>query len=134
MTRDRIDVHQHIVPSPYAAWLRAQGIDAAGGRELPDWSVEGALALMDARDIATAILSLSTPGVHLDPSKPRDPVARAQARAMNEIAARVAADHPSRFGFFATLTLPDVDGALAEATYALDALHAAGVVLLANTH
>jgi predicted TIM-barrel fold metal-dependent hydrolase len=134
MRHDRIDVHQHIIPAPYASWLRAQGIDAAGGRALPGWSVESALALMDARDIATAVLSLSTPGVHLDPSKPADPVARTQARAMNEIAARVAADHPSRFGFFATLTLPDVDGALAEATYALDTLHAAGVVLLANTH
>ena len=134
MRRDRIDVHQHLIPPPYAAWLRAQGIHAAGGRELPDWSAESALALMDAHDIATAVLSLSTPGVHLDPSKPRDPVARAQARAANELAARVAADHPGRFGFFATLTLPDLDGALAEATYALDTLGAAGVILLANTH
>ena len=41
---------------------------------------------------------------------------------------------PARFGFFATLTLPDVDGALAEAAHAFDALGAAGVILLANTH
>jgi hypothetical protein len=41
---------------------------------------------------------------------------------------------PDRFGFVATLTLPDVDGAIAEATYALDVLGASGVVLLANTH
>ncbi len=53
---------------------------------------------------------------------------------MNEFAARVAADHPRRFGFFATLPMPDVDGALDEAAYALDTLHAAGVILLANTH
>jgi predicted TIM-barrel fold metal-dependent hydrolase len=72
--------------------------------------------------------------VHLYPGVRRDPVARAQARDVNELAARVAHDHPDRFGFFATLTLPDVEGALAELAYAYDVLGAAGVVLLANTH
>jgi len=46
----------------------------------------------------------------------------------------VAADHPGRFGFFATLTQPDVDGALEEARHALDVLGASGVILLTNTH
>jgi len=40
--------------------------------------------------------------------------------------------HPARFGFFATLTLPDIDGAIAEAAYALDELGADGIVLLTN--
>jgi len=39
---------------------------------------------------------------------------------------------PHRFGFFATLPLPDVDDALAEVEYALDTLHADGIVLLSN--
>jgi len=130
----RIDVHQHIVPPAYAAWLQSKGIQEAGGRALPAWSAEEALALMDAHDIATAVVSVSTPGVHLDPTKPRDPVARSKAREVNEFAARVAGDHPDRFGFFATLTLPDVDGALDELAYALDTLHAPGVILLASTH
>ncbi|MDR3530902.1 MAG: amidohydrolase family protein [Rhodopila sp.] len=55
------------------------------------------------------------------------------AREVNEYAAKVVADHPGRFGFYATLTLPDVDGALAEAAYALDTLHADGVVLHAHS-
>jgi hypothetical protein len=42
-------------------------------------------------------------------------------------------DKPKQFGLFATLTLPDVDGALAEAEYAFDQLHADGVILLANS-
>lgn len=134
MTRGRIDVHQHIVPPEWASWLRSKGITDGGGRALPEWSGDAALGLMDAHEIATAVLSVSTPGVHLDRSRRVDPIARGKARDVNEFAASVAGDHPGRFGFFATLTLPDVDGALAEATYALDTLGASGVVLLANTH
>jgi predicted TIM-barrel fold metal-dependent hydrolase len=134
MAQRRIDVHHHAVPAPYAAWLRSKGIEAAGGRALPAWAPEESLRLMDERDIATAILSVSAPGVQLDPSRQGDAEARAMARRTNELLARVAQDHPTRFGFFATLTLPDVDGALEEASYAFDALGASGVILLANTH
>lgn len=132
--RRRIDVHHHIVPPAYAGWLRSKGLHDAGGRELPAWSVEEALRVMDEHDIATAVVSLSAPGVHLEAGRRSDPVARAKAREVNELAGRMAADHPDRFGFFATLPLPDVDGALEEASYAFDTLGAAGVILLANTH
>jgi len=131
--RRRIDVHQHVLPPRYTSWLRSQGIHDAGGRELPAWSAEDALRVMDDHDIERAILSVSAPGVHPDPSKRDDAGARAMAREVNEFGARVVRDHPGRFGFFATLTLPDVDGALAEAEYALDTLGASGVILLANS-
>src|SRR5262245_55043636 len=133
-TQRRIDVHQGLGRRVYGEWLRARGIRDAGGRALPEWSVDGALRTMDEHDIASAVLSLSAPGVHLDASKRPDPVARAKAREVNELAARIAHDHPDRFRFFATLTLPDVDGAVREAEYALDTLGASGVILLANTH
>lgn len=55
------------------------------------------------------------------------------ARRVNEFSAQIVRDHPDRLGFFATLTLPDVDGALAEVEYAFDELGATGVILLANT-
>lgn len=83
---------------------------------------------MDRNDIETAILSVSTPGVWFGDS----PEARYWARLVNEAAATVADDDAEHFGFFATLTLPDVEGAIAEAEYALDQLNADGVVLLAN--
>jgi predicted TIM-barrel fold metal-dependent hydrolase len=134
MVRRRIDVHQHILPPEYAAWLRGNGIHEAGGRELPDWSAEGALAVMDQHESASAILSVSTPGVRLDPSGRRVDEARSMARRVNEFAAQVVRDRPGRFGFFATLMLPDVEGSLAELAYAFDALGADGVILLANTH
>ena len=131
--RRRIDVHHHILPPRYSSWLRAQGVSDAGGRELPAWSVEETLRLMDEREIAKAIVSVSAPGVHPDPKKRDDATARAMAREVNEFAARLAQDQPERFGFFAMLTLPDVAGALREQEHAFDALGAAGVVLLASS-
>lgn len=126
-TPHRIDTHQHIIPPAYAEWFARQGI-TAGGLPLPAWSADAALDLMDSADIACALLSVSTPGVHTGD----DLAARALAREVNDFAASVVTRHPGRFGFFATLTLPDVDGALAEAAYALDHLNADGVVLLTN--
>ena len=134
MARGRIDVHHHILPPAYAEWLASNGLRDAGGRELPAWSVEETLALMDAHEIATAVVSVSTPGVQLRPTAGPDPGARSRAREVNEFAARLAGDHRGHFRFFATLTLPDVDGALDELAYAFDTLGAAGVILLANVH
>ena len=69
MEHQRIDVHQHVVPPAYAEWLRSKGVRDAGGRELPQWSLEDTLRLMDGHEIATAVLSVSTPGVHPDSCK-----------------------------------------------------------------
>jgi predicted TIM-barrel fold metal-dependent hydrolase len=123
----RIDTHQHIVPPAYATWLDRKGI-AAGGLPIPHWNADAAVALMDRHGIETGILSVSTPGVHLGD----DAEARAMARRVNDYTAEVVAKHPGRFGLFATLTLPDVEGAIAEAAYAFDVLRADGVVLLAS--
>lgn len=126
-TPPRIDTHMHIVPPRYADWLHELGVNA-GGREIPEWTVSSALDLMGALGATGAVMSVSTPGVHLGD----DAKARAMARDVNEFAARHVHDHPRQLGFFATLTLPDVEGAIAEAGYALDTLQADGVVLLAN--
>jgi len=123
----RIDTHSHVVPPEYAEWLRGKGL-LAGGLPIPSWDADSTLLLMDRHDIATAVLSVSTPGVHLGD----DAEARAMARDVNDYAAQVVRDHPGRFGFFATLPLPDVDGALAELDRAFDTLGADGIVLLAN--
>jgi 6-methylsalicylate decarboxylase len=126
----RIDVHQHLIPPAYREALSAAGITQAGGRALPGWSPGDALALMDEAGIAAAVLSVSTPGTaFLD-----DPGAAAKlARSVNEYGAALAEQHPARLGHFATLPMPDIAAATAEATRALDILHADGVVLLANS-
>ncbi|KUN06023.1 amidohydrolase [Streptomyces yokosukanensis] len=123
----RVDVHQHLIPPAYREVMDRHGA-TAGGWPTPAWDARSAIAMMDRRSIATGVLSISSPGTHFGD----DTEARAVARGANEYAAELAKDRPDRFGFFAALPLPDVDGALAEAAYALDELRADGVVLMSN--
>jgi hypothetical protein len=105
----RIDTHAHLVPDFYRGWLLEKGVDA-GGLPIPIWSVQSTLEFMEANEIETSILSVATPGV--EPGELNE--ARQMARRLNEFAAMVVSENPHRFGFFATLMLPDVDGSLAK--------------------
>ena len=124
----RVDVHHHVIPTPYASELRRLEVREVAGRELPEWSPELSLGVMDRHGIEMALLSVSAPGVHFGD----DAEASALARRCNESSAEIVGANPARFGFFASVPLPDVDGALEAATYALDALGADGVVLLSS--
>jgi 6-methylsalicylate decarboxylase len=125
----RIDTHQHLIPPDYRKALEQAGISEAGGRALPDWSPESALQTMSELNIATAILSVSTPGTTF---LPKSTDAAALARDLNDYTAELVAAQPDRFGFFATVPMPHLDASVTEATRALDELDADGVVLLAN--
>ncbi|WP_279626889.1 amidohydrolase family protein [Burkholderia lata] len=124
---NRIDVHQHVVPPFWADKLATHGGDPSG-TVIPDWSPQSAIEMMDQQGIATGILSLTAPSVVGWQQLER----RTMAHRVNEYTAELVEKHPTRFGNFATLPLPDVDGALLELEYALDVLHADGVILLAN--
>jgi predicted TIM-barrel fold metal-dependent hydrolase len=126
----RIDTHHHAIPSFYRDLLRKAEIDAAGGRGLPEWSPEASLQTMGELDVATAILSVSTPGTTFLPSL-TDAVSL--ARDVNDYLADLVAAQPDRFGFFATVPMPHVDESVAEVVRSLDELGADGVVLLANS-
>jgi aminocarboxymuconate-semialdehyde decarboxylase len=123
----RIDVHQHVVPPFYAKALPTHGGDPSG-TITPQWSPESAIDFMDSQEIATGILSLTAPSVVRWEKSER----REMARRVNEYTADLVAKRPDRFGNFATLPVPDVDGALRELEHALDTLRADGVILLAN--
>ncbi len=95
---------------------------------MPAWNPVQSENLMDKVGIGTAILSISSPGVHFGD----DSAARDISRQCNEYCAEVITVDPSRFGAFAVLPLPDVNGSLKEAEYALDTLKLDGVVMLAS--
>ena len=120
----RIDVHQHVLPSFWVEGLRERG----SPHRPPPWSPEAALAFMDTRGVATSVLSLTAPGLSAWAEADR----RDAARRVNDYTAELGVRWPGRFGSFATLPLPDIEGALEETAYALDTLKADGVALLSN--
>jgi 6-methylsalicylate decarboxylase len=124
-----VDLHAHfLLPEYVAAAERAGHLRPDGMPGWPEWSVRKHLEEMDAAGIEKAVLSVPSPGVHFGD----DFRAQVLARRVNEAAAEIGRDHPGRFGFFASLPLPDVEGALAEVDYAYDVLHADGVVVMSN--
>lgn len=125
----RIDTHHHAIPADYHAALRKVGIDAAGGRAVPEWSPEASLENMDALGVRTAILSVSAPATTF---LPESADAAALARDLNDELSALVSAQPDRFGYFASVPMPHVDASVAESVRALDTLQADGVVLLAN--
>jgi 6-methylsalicylate decarboxylase len=131
-TSGRIDVHHHIVPKEYVKALSKLGVTKGLGVRLPKWDVNKSLDVMTRHGISTAVLSISAPGVYFKDNDRRSAIAKNLSRQMNEICAGLIADHPGRFGAFATLPMPDVDAALNELAYSLDELKLNGVILLTN--
>ncbi len=123
-----IDVHQHFIPDLYRRALKEANVDPFAIPPWAKWSPQMALDFMDQRLIKKGIVSITDPGVNFGDNI----AARKLAREVNEIAADLAQQHPQRFGGFASLPLPDVDGALEEITYSLDVLKLDGVVLLSS--
>lgn len=128
----RIDVHQHFVSPSLHAFLSAKNTPSApvpGIAAWRDYSPARAVEELDRVGIETAMLSITAPGVWFGDADE----ARGLAREANEFAAaRMVGDHTGRFGLFAVLPLPDVDGALREIEYALDTLKADGFGLLTS--
>ncbi|MGZ3288423.1 MAG: amidohydrolase family protein, partial [Xanthobacteraceae bacterium] len=110
----RIDVHHHIVPPRYVSDMGLKWVNRHNA-PLPlhgplEWTPERSLAEMDRNGVATAITSLSDPGVWTgDVAR-----SRSVARYCNDYAAQLARDYPGRFGVFASLALPDIEGSLRE--------------------
>ena len=126
----RIDVHAHFLPDVYAQALARAGLTSLdGGFPIPAWSAAAALELMDRQGIATAMVSLSSPSAHFLPIAERP----ALVREINDAGAELMRRHPGRFGYFATLPMPDISASLAEMRRVFDGLGVDGVVLQTNT-
>jgi predicted TIM-barrel fold metal-dependent hydrolase len=120
----RIDVHHHYVPQFQIEAMAA----TRSGSSLRPWTPEISLKDMDASGVSTAIVSVVQPGVWFGDVEQ----AKKLARQCNEYAAKMVRDYPGRFGFWAILPLPDVEGSLKEIEYALDVLKADGIGLLTS--
>jgi 6-methylsalicylate decarboxylase len=122
----RIDVHHHMLPPEYASLTRDRILEiTSGDATVLKWTPDVTLEQMEQFGVASAILSLPVPGAWFGGKEN----SRKLARISNEYGARLAKDYPGRFGAFAALPLPDVDGSLREIEYAFDALGADGVYL-----
>ena len=123
--RDILDVHAHLTPPQYIQ-------DMAGTNLIQpptiNWTPQKHIEDMDAAGVATAILSVTTPGVWFgDVEK-----ARRISRYTNDYAASLVSTHKGRFGAFTALPLPDTEGALREIEYGLDQQKSDGVALFTN--
>jgi 6-methylsalicylate decarboxylase len=119
----RIDVHHHIVSPGFVAELKSL-------LQPPtlNWTPERSIEDMDKAGVATAITSVTTPGVWIGDHEQ----GRRLARDSNDYAAKLAADYPGRFGIFAAVPLPNIEASLREIAYGLDVLKADGIALFTS--
>jgi 6-methylsalicylate decarboxylase len=126
--RPVIDVHHHFYPPEFM-----KAVNTFSGGAAPQtlkWTPRGSVDEMDRNGVTTSMLSLwSIPGVWMG-ANPEG--MRRHARYVNDYGAQMVRDFPGRFGLFAALPLPDVEGSLREIEYAFDVLKADGVGLMTN--
>ena len=128
-TRDIVDFHLHFVPDVYRRAATAAGWGTPDGMPgIPPWTEGIMLEMMDRVGIARGMLSISSPGVFFGD----EAAAGALSREVNLAGARLVSDRRERYGLFASLPLPDVDGALREIEFAFDTLGADGIYLQSN--
>src|SRR5579862_3463648 len=124
----RIDMHHHFLPQHYMKAEAERSHNEHGNSEMFSWTAERAVDALDKAQVDFAVGSISTPGVWTGNVE----LSRSLAREWNEAAAKTVSDHPTRFGFFAPVPLPDTDGTLKEIDYAYGTLKADGINFLSN--
>lgn len=125
----RIDVHAHYLTTRYRDEAVAAGHSKPDGMPgLPQWSASQAIESMDRLGIGSALLSISSPGVHFG----NKASAVALARSVNEDGAIIVQKYPTRFGLFASLPLPEIEESLHEIEYAYDTLKVDGIIIESN--
>ena len=127
----RIDVHQHFSSPAYLELLARKNsvpVAAQVANTFRNYTPNRNIEEMDKAGVATAMLSPTAPAVWFGDVNE----ARAGARDLNEFAAKTVGDYKGRFGLFAALPMPDVEGCLKEIEYAYDTLKADGVAFLTS--
>src|SRR6266851_2274627 len=125
-----IDTHHHIFPPKFTGRnLKALTDTPTGSAAFyTTWSPHFSLEQMDRNGVATAIGSITSPGIWFGDTE----VGRRNARDVNEFGAGMARDFPGRFGMWGAIPLPDTDGSLREIEYIYDTLKLDGIGLLTS--
>jgi 6-methylsalicylate decarboxylase len=122
-----IDVHHHYFAPAWLKSFRSEIIES-GGEKFLGWNVQTALEEMDKTGCSTAVVTCGGPGTWNGDVQ----ASRTASREVNEFGARMVADHRGRFGFFASVPLPDTEGSMKEIDYAMRTLKADGILLWSN--
>src|SRR5438874_4878689 len=101
----RIDVHHHLFPPPFVTKLVEHNHYLKNG-PARHWTPQVSIDDMDRANVATAITSITAPGLGFVGAA----LLQRLTRECNDYGMKMAADHPGRFGLFAGLPLPDIDG------------------------
>ena len=142
-----IDVHNHFYPPEYLQALKTSGslvritYDAEHNPLVHypgDYNVlvrahrdiEYRLQVMDEHQVDVQVITLTTPGVHVDEA----PIAVKVAAITNDAFAAIRDRWPSRFAPLATLPLNDPDASRRELVRAMDELHLPGAMLFSNVN
>src|SRR5262245_49626149 len=126
-TRRALDVHQHFSSPAYFELLTKK--NAITVNQFRNYTPSRNLDEMDKAGVTTAMLSPTAPAVWFGDVQE----ARGAARELNEYAAaKMVGEYKGRFGLFATLPMPDVEGTLREIQYAYDTLKVDGVAFLTS--
>jgi len=115
-----IDAHHHFAPP---TWIQAMKGNKLLQVANTTWTAEKSLEDMDRGGASAALISITNPGLYLGDQQQTNRL----ARECNDFGAKVVQDHPTRFGLFAAMPLPDVGATLKEIAYAYDQLHADGI-------
>lgn len=124
-----IDFHHHFGPPQWCSFLASKNVLYPAWNS---WTQAKAVEELDRAGVATAMISITYPGIWLGENVVPIDATRGLARDCNEYGAKMVADHPGRFRLFAVLPLPDVEGSLREIEYAFDTLKVDGVGILTS--
>lgn len=120
-----VDIHHHFAPPAWVAEVKGRPLLQTANT---NWTPAQSIDDMDRGGVAAAVVSITNPGLWFGDAA----VTRRVARACNDFGAKLVQDHPTRFGLFAAMPMPDVDATLQEIAYAYDTLKADGVGLFTS--
>ena len=136
MVNGLTDYHAHAIPDSYRELVAKHGMSLDEGFPLPQWSAEAHRQMMAEAGIDRAILTLPAPHPYFGDQAECTAACRQFNEELADLVESQNGTEPveSPFAFAATLPLPDVQAAIAEARYALDTLCAVGVKLATNVY